>query len=153
MVHIQNATLAGGVAIGSAAALKIAPGAALGVGLVAGIISTLGFSYSTAFFERLLGLADTCGVQNLHGAPGVVGGFASAILVAVYAQENADMLEHSGSHQAGMQVAGLLATIAVAGAGGLVCGALVGYTNLPAVGGEPVDIEELYDDAALIKGD
>ena len=43
MVHIQNATLAGGVAIGSAANLSFSPAAAVAVGVVAGILSTAGF--------------------------------------------------------------------------------------------------------------
>ena len=45
MVHIQNSTLAGGVAIGSAANMNMAPAAALGVGMVAGAISVLGFRW------------------------------------------------------------------------------------------------------------
>lgn len=43
MVHIQNATLAGGVAIGSAANLNFTPAGAVGVGVLAGILSTTGF--------------------------------------------------------------------------------------------------------------
>ena len=45
MVHIQNATLAGGVAIGSAANLSFSPAAAVAVGVVAGILSTAGFRW------------------------------------------------------------------------------------------------------------
>lgn len=45
MVHIQNSTLAGGVAIGSAANMDMAPAAALGVGMVAGTASVLGFRW------------------------------------------------------------------------------------------------------------
>ena len=43
MVHIQNATLAGGVAIGSAANLSFSPAGAVAVGTIAGILSTMGF--------------------------------------------------------------------------------------------------------------
>lgn len=43
MVHIQNATLAGGVAIGSAANLSFTPAGAVGVGILAGVLSTAGF--------------------------------------------------------------------------------------------------------------
>ena len=46
MVHIQNATLAGGVAIGSAANLSFTPAGAVFVGIVAGIVSTAGYRYA-----------------------------------------------------------------------------------------------------------
>lgn len=36
MMHVQNATLAGGVAMGSSAALRLSPGGAMAVGLFAG---------------------------------------------------------------------------------------------------------------------
>ena len=43
MVSIQNATLAGGVAVGSSSDLVIQPYGALIVGCIAGIISVVGF--------------------------------------------------------------------------------------------------------------
>lgn len=46
-VHVQNATLAGGVAMGSSANLITTPYGALIVGSVAGIVSTLGYVYLT----------------------------------------------------------------------------------------------------------
>lgn len=42
MEDIQNATLAGGVAVGSSSDLVIGPGGALMIGLISGIMSTLG---------------------------------------------------------------------------------------------------------------
>lgn len=46
-MHIQNATLAGGVAVGTCADMNIEPVGAMLIGLVAGIISTVGFKYLT----------------------------------------------------------------------------------------------------------
>ena len=46
-VHIQNATLAGGVAVGTAADMMIQPWGALVVGSLAGVLSVVGFNYVT----------------------------------------------------------------------------------------------------------
>ena len=43
--HIQNATLAGGVAVGAAADLIIQPYGALIIGSIAGLVSVFGFEY------------------------------------------------------------------------------------------------------------
>ena len=45
MEHLQNATLAGGVAVGACADLMLTPGGAVVVGALAGILSTCGFKY------------------------------------------------------------------------------------------------------------
>jgi len=46
-IHIQNSTLAGGVAIGTLADMIIQPWAAILVGGVAGTVSVLGYRYLT----------------------------------------------------------------------------------------------------------
>ena len=43
MEHIQNATLAGGVAVGACADMMLTPGGALAVGAIAGVLSVCGF--------------------------------------------------------------------------------------------------------------
>ena len=47
MEHIQNATLAGGVAIGAVADLLVGPWAALTIGSMAGMICVFGFNCIT----------------------------------------------------------------------------------------------------------
>merc|ERR1712217_278066 len=79
MVHIQNATLAGGVAIGSSCDLYFdGPWAACLIGTFAGIVSTLGYVYLTPVLNRC-GIYDVCGINNLHGMPGLIGGACGAL--------------------------------------------------------------------------
>lgn len=47
MVHIQNSTLAGGVAVGAVVNLMIQPSGALIVGMIAGALSVFGFEILT----------------------------------------------------------------------------------------------------------
>ena len=121
MVHIQNATLAGGVAIGSSANLRIPPAAALAVGIAAGVLSTVGYIRATPYLERRFGLTDTCGVFNLHGCPGVLGGLASALFAAVCFTENELLIEH-GKKQPLYQLLGLGIALAAAIGGGVLSG-------------------------------
>lgn len=45
MVHVQNSTLAGGVAVGSVCNMLIGPHGALLIGFISAIISVLGYRY------------------------------------------------------------------------------------------------------------
>jgi ammonium transporter Rh len=67
MVDVQNASLAGGVAIGSMCNMPISPAGALAVGFAAGAFCVFGYVCLTPLLERAIGLHDTCGVANLHG--------------------------------------------------------------------------------------
>jgi len=58
-MHVQNATLAGGVAVGSAAALSLHPAGALAIGAFAGALSTVGFAFALPGLEAKIGLGDT----------------------------------------------------------------------------------------------
>ena len=80
---VMNATLAGGVAIGSASSLVVSPSSAMIVGAFAGILSAIGFLKLSRFLEKRVGLHDTCGVNNLHGLPGILGGVIGAASTSV----------------------------------------------------------------------
>ncbi|XP_069739918.1 rh50-like protein [Narcine bancroftii] len=76
VAHIQNAALAGGVAVGSAADLMVTPAGAFTLGCIASVLCTLGFKYLTPFLATTLKIQDVCGIHNLHGIPGWIGAIA-----------------------------------------------------------------------------
>ena len=59
MVHIRNATVAGGVAVGAVADMAIQPTGALIIGTLAGLIAALGAHYVTPRLNRRF-VHDTC---------------------------------------------------------------------------------------------
>jgi len=122
-VHIQNSTLAGGVAIGASARLAIGPGAAFSVGLAAGTISVLGYHRSSPFLESMFGIYDTCGVGNLHGYPSVLGGLASILFVAI--DYDNLILNHEFGTQSIVQLVAVIATLAMAKISGFISGKLI----------------------------
>jgi ammonium transporter Rh len=134
MVHVQNASIAGGVGIGAVANLIIKPGGAVAIGLAAGTLSTFGFCKITPFLEENFRLHDTCGVHNLHGMPGVLSAIAS-FLVAFSVTENKygttylsaypNLDKHSPNYQAGLQLAGLAITLGIAVVTGCFTGFLI----------------------------
>jgi len=117
---IQNATLAGGVAVGAVARMDMGLGWASICGSFGGTLSTLGYQYIQPFLERKIGLYDTCGVNNLHGMPGLFGSLISVIF-AVTAWES--WMPWPKDQIAYYQLASLGSTLAMA----LVCGAFTGY--------------------------
>jgi ammonium transporter Rh len=82
MEVMLHATLAGGVAIGTASDLCMIGAFPIIIGGVAGILSALGYLKMNSMFRRKLKLHDTCGVQFLHGIPGLMGGICGAIATA-----------------------------------------------------------------------
>ncbi|XP_019869284.2 ammonium transporter Rh type A [Aethina tumida] len=148
MVHIQNSTLAGGVAVGSCANLMVQPYGAIIIGIIAGVLSVFGYTKLSPYIEKVTGLHDTCGVHNLHGMPGVLAGLASTLMAGlatelmydeslyeIYpamaspnAQATAEFnrtdpgLGRTAAHQAGFQILAVVTTIAIAIVSGLVTG-------------------------------
>lgn len=81
VTDIANATLAGGVAIGSTCVLASMPVAIL-IGVLAGVLATIGYAVIQPKLQGFLKSIDTCGVTNLHGMPGLFGGIAAIVVVA-----------------------------------------------------------------------
>ncbi|XP_005942900.2 ammonium transporter Rh type C 1 [Haplochromis burtoni] len=154
MVHIQNSTLAGGVAAGTAAEFMLMPYGCLIVGFCCGVISTLGYIFLTPFMEKHLKIQDTCGIHNLHAMPGVVGGIVGAITAAsasieVYGHEGlVNTFDFEGKFkdmvpttQGGHQAAGLCVALCFGIGGGIIVGAIL---RLP-IWGDPAD-DNCFDD-------
>ena len=134
MVHIQNSTLAGGVAVGAAANLYLTPGGAMIVGLVSAILSVLGFKYISPFIEDKFKVYDSCGINNLHGMPGILGGIVSAIAIglasnAKYPNPDDSFYYNTFSKQAAYQVIGILVTLCIAIITGC-CGGMWGVLSV-----------------------
>jgi len=146
IIDVQNATLAGGVGVGSAADLVIAPGGALGVGLTAGLISTFGFNYLQPFLSKYIGLHDTCGVHNLHGMPGVLAGIVSIIATGIYydTQNGMELFKH-GNLQPLMQMAALGTSIGIGLGAGSIAGLLLRFLPHPKYAFEDLEFWALEE--------
>lgn len=113
MVDMANAALAGGVGIGSVCDI-VSPTGAFGIGLLAGTISVLGYVFLLPWLERKFKLVDTCGVHNLHGMPGLLGGLSALLVVPGIAS---------------VQLAGIGITMGIAIMGGILTGLLIKITG------------------------
>jgi ammonium transporter Rh len=80
IADIANASLAGGVAIGSTCDHANHQTAFL-IGLLAGVVSTFGFAVVQGRLQDRFKSIDTCGVLNLHGWPGLLGGVAAMFVI------------------------------------------------------------------------
>lgn len=102
---IANAALAGGVAIGSTCDMTT-PGYAMLIGIAAGGLSVVGYSIIAPKLEKLIKGTDTCGINNLHGMPGIFGGVVAVFITG----------------QVGAQLLGIAATVCIA----FICGKITG---------------------------
>ncbi|XP_041373232.1 ammonium transporter Rh type A-like [Gigantopelta aegis] len=174
MVHIQNATLAGGVAVGTSADMMIGPFGALIIGSLAAILSVIGYKYISPWMNAKLKIHDTCGVHNLHGMPAIMAGIAGAGGAFLASTEQygyslyeqfparvptvnstglAEIMSHvnvepglgrSAMGQAGYQLVALAVTLAIAIVGGVLTGFILKY--IPGLG-RPMG-DNLFEDSA-----
>jgi len=160
MEHLQNATLAGGVAVGACADMMLTPGGAVLVGAIAAVLSVCGFSFVQPFLYEKLKIHDSCGVNNLHGMPGLLGGILSIIMAGI-ATESAyghtsslheifPALEKDGTPagQALSQFLAILVTLGFAVVGGVVTGLIMHQVDKL----DPLAAAELFNDERNIDG-
>lgn len=121
---IANAALAGGVAIGATCDYAT-HFQAIVIGIIAGIISTVGFAVLQKKQEKFHKIVDSCGVSNLHGMPGIFGGLAAIVVI-----QNLDVAA---------QLKGIIATVVLAIVAGLFTGKVISLFGKP---------KEVYNDAA-----
>ncbi len=110
------------------------PAVAVMIGFSTGIISCLCFHNLTPKLLKCIGLYDTCGVHNLHGIPGLLGGIWSAIIIAFYntgydsavaSQYFTGKLlnvEPNFLRQGGLQIAGTFCSLGMAIGFGIIAG-------------------------------
>jgi len=145
MEHLQNATLAGGVAVGSCADMMLTPGGSLAIGSLAGILSVCGFQYIQPCLLSKLKIHDSCGVHNLHGMPGLFGGLLSVLMAGIASSDSYDKFSQgmdkkdkslieifpalanggTASSQALSQGLAIIVTLGFALVGGLVTGLIM----------------------------
>nr|XP_034955006.1 ammonium transporter Rh type B isoform X1 [Zootoca vivipara] len=146
MVHVQNAALAGGVVVGTSGDMMLTPFGAMIAGVLAGSVSVLGFKFLTPFLASRLKIHDTCGVHNLHGMPGILGGLLGALVAGlatadVYGDGLADIFplvasgKRTTAYQSLFQLSGLVVTLGLA----LIGGSLVGFIMKLRILGSPND--------------
>lgn len=149
MEIVLNASLAGGVAVGSAADIIMTPCGSMIAGFIVGAISALGFAYLSPFVKEKILLHDTCGVLNLHGIPGVIGALISAIVASRAEETFGPNLKNTypvqwgrtPQEQAGYQLAGLGVCLGLAIGGGLITGYITSREWF-----EPVPVQYLFHD-------
>lgn len=132
MVDIQNATLAGGVAMGTSADLNVNPGLAILIGGIGGFVSVVGYVYIQPALESKISLHDTCGVNNLHGMPSIVGAVTGVIIIAATGNED---------YVATTNLGFMFVTLAISIGGGVITGVIVNFTVAP------VPAANLFEDA------
>nr|XP_045006217.1 blood group Rh(CE) polypeptide isoform X1 [Jaculus jaculus] len=81
MIHLHNAVLAGGVAVGAPGHLIPSPWISMVLGLIAGLISITGAKCLPVCLNRMLEIQDPSGVHYTFGLPGLLGGVTYIILI------------------------------------------------------------------------
>jgi len=154
VVHMQNATLAGGVAMGVAGDMDLGMHGACIAGFAAGTLSCIGYSKLMPMLARL-NIHDTCGVNNLHGMPGILASIVGIVVTAQLGNGEASELGTRGIRgfvkgdgitgvSAGDQALGMVVTLGMGLGGGFFAGFVMSFP-LKMIGIEVPDAE-LFND-------
>lgn len=177
VLHIQHATIAGGIAIGSVADLDIQIYVALIAGATAGLTTTIGYQSLSPFLRNKLKIHDTCSVLSLHGITGLIASLLGAIFAAVANYEETTLykyyparaprtsvinvtngigfkatngLERTSGEQAGYQILALVITVGLAVVFGLATGFIL---RLPVFEKLSEEVEMFDDEAQWVTPD
>ena len=91
--------------VGAAADMMMTPFGSIVAGTLAGVISTLGYQFVSPWLTEKWKICDTCGVNNLHGMPSVLGGLLSVLMAGLASHETYDLFNsdpdpsHSSLHE------------------------------------------------------
>lgn len=113
IADIANASLAGGVSIGATCDI-VGPMGAFVIGLAAGTLCVIGYTIIQPRLQTAIKTVDTCGVHNLHGMPGLLGGLVGVVVVPSVAKA---------------QIAGIVFTVVFALIAGVISGAIIRATG------------------------
>ncbi|XP_002716016.2 RH-like protein isoform X1 [Oryctolagus cuniculus] len=141
LTHIHNAVLAGGVAVGASCHLILYPPLAMGLGLVAGLISVSGAVCLPVCLHRVLRIHDTSGVHYTFGLPGLLGGVAYIVLMVLQAS-------WASSPWVSFQVLNDAGALSLAVAMGLASGLLAGLVLNLKIWRAP-HVAKFFDDQAF----
>ncbi|XP_056413047.1 RH-like protein [Hyla sarda] len=120
MIIVRNAILAGGVSAGFIAYMVQHPWISMTLGLLAGLVSTIGFTYLQNTMNFITLVHDTCGIHYTFGMPGLLGGIAYTVIILV-----ADFGIGISSFQALVGVGCILLTLTLSLGGGILTGLLL----------------------------
>lgn len=124
---MANAALAGGVSIGATCNI-VSPAVALGIGALAGALSVVGYVIVQPKLDSFLKITDTCGVHNLHGMPGLLGGLIAVAVTPDVAKA---------------QLIGIAFTVVLAFVSGTIGGFVIRFTGTKS---------DAYDDESEFLG-
>ena len=134
--HLLNSSYVGGIIIGGCCTICTSAWASILIGFIGGSISAICLWKLKTIFKKNK-LEDTFGILNTFTIPGILGGFLTCIFIATLKKKEDKPYEElrkfifgendlkSESVQAGLQVAAICVTLAIAGLSGIITGFVV----------------------------